>query len=151
MSDQSLEEFFSIITDYPASHFVVYKTFAKILSAEPKSTFTFITGGSGEECEKGRVFLADASLIPVASSSVYGLYDGAFSEFNNHPNLKISQLRIFLWVRPKSDSNFDASVSQSEAGNDFVGRFIPRIIEKHRNGIFRVKTRSEANLEFDKI
>ncbi len=64
LSEQPLSEFFSVLTDFAASHFVVYKTFAKVLASEPNSTFTFISGGSGEECEHGRIFLADASLIP---------------------------------------------------------------------------------------
>jgi len=45
LSEQPLSEFFSVLTDFAASHFVVYKTFAKILASEPKSTFTFISGG----------------------------------------------------------------------------------------------------------
>ncbi len=77
--------------------------------------------------------------------------DAANAEFENHPNLSISQLRIFLWVRPKTDSNFDCKSSQNEVGHDFVGRFVPRIIEKHRKGIIRVKTRDQANKEYEQI
>ena len=151
LSEQSVEEFNALISNAVISHFVVYKTFAKILASNPGSTYTFITGGSGESCEKGEIFFADASLIPVMSNAVYGLYDSAYSEFHNHPNLKVSQLRIFIWVRPKSDSNFDANTSQFEVGNDFIGRFIPKIIKKHRDGIFRAKSRQEANAEFENI
>lgn len=151
LSDQSLEEFNDVITNAISSHFVVYKTFAKILAANPGSTYTFITGGSGEMGENGHVFLKDASLIPLISHGVYGLYEAAYAEFEGHENLKISQLRIFIWVRPKADSNFDANTSQMEVGNDFIGRFMPKIIAKHKSGMFKVKSRQQADAEFENI
>lgn len=43
LSDQSLEEFISKGNDYLTSHFLVYKTFAKVLAQQPGSTYTFIT------------------------------------------------------------------------------------------------------------
>lgn len=60
-------------------------------------------------------------------------------------------MRIFLWVRPKPDSNFDQTASQKEVGTDFVGRFISKIVKKHKSGIVRVKTRDEANKEYENI
>lgn len=57
-------------------------------------------------------------------------------------------MRIFIWVRPKDDSNFDPEAATHEVGNDFVGRFAVKIAENHRGGIVRIKSRSEGDDEY---
>ncbi len=89
-----------------------------------------------------------ASLIPVGSGAGYGLYGSAASEFENHPNLKINQLRISLWVKDKPDSSYDPKTSETEVGNDFIGNIALKLIQKHKSGVFKIKTRTQANQEF---
>lgn len=152
LSDQSIEEYNSVIADMVTSHFFVYKTFAKELAKQPGSTYTFISGGSGEMCEQDDfTFYPDASLIPLGSAGVYGLYNGAKSEFKDHANLRISQLRISVWVRRQADSSFDPTKASHEVGTDFIGRFIVKIAENHRGGLLRVKSRGEGEIEYKKI
>lgn len=70
LSDQSLAEYNSVMNDMVTSHFLVYKAFAKELAKQSDSTYTFISGGSGEECERDDfTFQPDASLVTVGSSS----------------------------------------------------------------------------------
>jgi hypothetical protein len=133
------------------SHFIVYKTFAKSLAEQPGSTYTFISGGSGEECEKGKLWLADASLINPSSSADYGLYHSAFAEFYEHKKLKINQLRIFCWIRPVPDSTFDSSKPSLELGNDVPGGMVVKMAEKHRSGIYKVLNREESEKETIRI
>ena len=139
------------MNDLVTSHFIVYKTFAKSLAQQPGSTYTFISGGSGEESEKGKLWLADASLVNPSSSAVYGLYHSAFAEFYEHPNLKINQLRIFCWIRPVPDSTFDSSKPNIELGNDFPGGMVVKMAEKHRSGIYKVVNREESVKEIARI
>lgn len=112
----------------------------------------FVSGGSGEDSERDDyAFVPDASLINVGSATVYGLYNAAKSEFFKHPNLKISQLRIFIWVRKQADSTFEPDKATHEVGNDFVGRFAVKIAENHRGGLIRLRTRAEAEEELQNI
>ena len=97
------------------------------------------------------VFFTDSSLVIVGGTGVYGLYNAAKAEFHKHPNLKISQLRVFIWVRPKDDSNYDPETATHEVGNDFVGRFAVKIAEKHRGGILRLKSRKEGDEEYKNL
>lgn len=52
------------------------------------------------------------------------------------------ELRLFFWIRKKLDSNFDPRKSQLEVGHDFVGRFVPKIILKHKSEVYKIQTRS---------
>lgn len=54
LSDQSLDEFNTVMKSAVSSHFIVYKTFAKLLAQNPNSTYTFINGGSAELMYKNK-------------------------------------------------------------------------------------------------
>ena len=97
------------------------------------------------------VMFTDSSLKFVGSAGVYGLYNATKGEFHQHPNLKISQLRVFIWVTPEDDSKYDPATSNQKVGNDFVGRFAVKIAEKHRGGIVRVKSRIEGDEEYKNL
>ena len=141
LTETSLAEYKKIIDDATLSHFVVFKTFGKILSETPNSTYTFISGGSGEATH----FLPKASLVPIMSSTVYGIYTAASSEFKDNPNLAVMQFRLFLWIRAKEDSNFDAKTSDFEVGHDYIGKFMPKMIAKHKSEIYRVRNRTQGD------
>jgi NAD(P)-dependent dehydrogenase (short-subunit alcohol dehydrogenase family) len=144
LSDQSVDEYMTVHRDMVLGHFIVYKTFAKVLAEQPGSTYTFITGGSGELNENGEIFEPKASLISCVSPGVYGLFYAANAEFDKNPNLRISELRIFIWVKPVKDADLE-NKTDTLVGNDFIGKFAVKITAGHKRGTIRVKTRFLAD------
>lgn len=130
------------------SHFLVYKTFASHLSNEEGSTYTFITGGSGESNEAGEPFEPKASLISASSPAVYGLVYAARNEFRAKKNLHICELRISIWVKKLDDETLDQS-NEHLVGNNYIGKFATKICQKHGNGTYKIKTRSEGNKVYE--
>lgn len=128
-------------------HFLVYKTFAKYLSENPNSTYTFINGGSAEL----KVFDPKASMLPIGASAVHGMFTSACSEFRTNKNLCIMQLRLFMWIRKEADAKFLAKKSELEVGHDYAGKFVPYMIVKRKSDIYRVQTRSLGNQLYDQI
>jgi hypothetical protein len=52
------------------------------------------------------------------------------------------ELRIFTWVRREPDSKFEQNAI--ELGNDFVGKFVPKLILKNKSDIYKLPSRSIA-------
>ncbi len=113
------------------------------------STYTFISGGSGEECEQGKPMEPKISLLNVAGICVYGLYNAAFAEFRENKNLSINQLRIFCMCEPKPDSSLDQS--KDVLGSDLPAKMVVDMAEKHLRGLFRVESREKVAIEIAKI
>jgi len=141
LSNVSVETYQKAINDMTLPHLVCYKTFAKHLSEKPNSTYTFVTGGSADV----KMFDPKASMLPPSAGLMYGMYTSACSEYARNKNLKIMQLRVYFWVRPKLDSSFDPKKSQLEAGHDYVGKFVPKIILKNKSEIYKLPVRSVAD------
>lgn len=141
LSTVSVDTYQKALIDMTLPHFVCYKTFAKGLSETPNSTYTFVTGGSADV----KVFDPRASMLPPSAGLAYGMFTSACSEYRTSKNLKLMQLRVYFWVRPQMDSNFDPKKSQMEAGHDYVGKFVPKIILKNKSEIYKLPTRSIAD------
>jgi hypothetical protein len=119
-------------------HFVCYKTFSKLLSERPNSTYTFISGGSGDV----KFFDPNASILPPSKGLVYGLYISACSEYRNNKNLALIQFRIYTWIRKELDAKFLAKNAQFEVGHDYVGKFVPKLILKNKSDLYKITTRN---------
>jgi NAD(P)-dependent dehydrogenase (short-subunit alcohol dehydrogenase family) len=147
LSSVSSSDFVKILTENTLPHVNCYRTFSKVLSEQPKSTYTFISGGSGE----AKFFDPRASLLPPSAGAVYGLYTSAISEYKNHKNLALNELRLFFWIRRQMDSKFDPKKSQMEVGHDYVGKFIPKLILKHKSDVYKIQTRSIGDQLYEKL
>lgn len=141
LTDQSVEQYQNDLSDMTIAHFIVFKTFAKLLAQTPNSTYIFINGSS----MSSKYFIPDASLIPICSCTVHGIYIAACSEFKDNQNLAIAQFNLGVWIRKKADSNFDANTSQYEVGHDYIAKFIPKIILKHQTEVYKLTSRSEGD------
>ena len=87
-------------------YFAFFLRFAKVLAQQPTSTsYTFVTSGCGEECEKGITMFGKASIFNLCDTCIYGMYNAAYAEFENHKKLSLNQLRIFCKVKPVADLN----------------------------------------------
>lgn len=147
LSTVSVDNYETALRDMTLPHFVCYKTFTKLLSEQPKSSYVFITGGSGE----AKFFDPRASMLPVAASTVYGLYRSAFTEYKDNKNMSLIELRLFMWIRKALDSKFDQKKSQLEVGHDWVGRLVPKLILKGKSDVYKVTTRSVGDQLFNTI
>lgn len=147
LSTVSVDSYERALRELTLPHFVCYKTFSQYLSQTPKSTYTMITGGSGE----AKLFDPRASLLPVAASHVYGLYRSAFTELNNNKNLSLIELRLFMWIRRCMDAKFEPKKSQFEVGHDWAGRFVPKLIVKGKSDVYKVQTRSSGDQLFSSL
>jgi NAD(P)-dependent dehydrogenase (short-subunit alcohol dehydrogenase family) len=147
LSTLNLDQYKKAVDDMTVPHFNCYKAFVPHLSAQAKSTYTFITGGSGE----AKAFDPKASILPIAASHVYGMYTSAVSEHQRNKNLALIQLRLFFWIRKELDSKFDAKKSELEVGHDFVGKFVPKLIVKQKSEIYKIQTRSIGNALYEKL
>lgn len=147
LSDISVESFQKELNDNAIAHFVVYKTFVKELAQTPNSTFIFISGGSAE----AKYFEPTASTIPIGSSCVHGIYISASSEFKEHQNLALIEFRLFLWIRKQADINFDQSNSEYEVGHDYIGKFIPKLIIRHKSDLYRITCRSQGDQLYEEF
>lgn len=141
LSSVTVADYKQALEDMTLPHFVCYRTFARLLAEKPNSTYTFVTGGS---CD-AKMFDPRASILPPSAGLDYGLYTSAVSEYARNKNLKLMQLRVYFWVRPEMDSKFDPKKSQMEAGTDYVAKFVPKIILKNKNEIYKLPTRSVAD------
>jgi hypothetical protein len=129
------------------AHFLVYKTFAKYLSENPNSTYTFVNSGSAEL----KQFDPRASMIPIGASAVHGMFTSACSEFSRNKNLCLMQLRLFMWIRKEADAKFAAKKSELEVGHDYAGKFVPYMIVKRKSDIYRAQTRSLGNQLYEQL
>lgn len=109
--------------------------------------YTKQTGGSGE----ARAFDPKASMLPVGSGHVYGMYTSGVSEFRSNKNLALIELRLFFWIRRQLDSKFDPKTSQMEVGHDYVGKFLPKIILKNKTELYKIQTRAIGDKLFEKL
>jgi hypothetical protein len=148
LSDQSADELVKELYSRVVSHFTVYKTFAKTLALTPGSTYTFITGAVIDVFEAGKTIYKDSSLLLIGSYGTIGVYNAAFAEFYDHPNLRVSQLRIGLYVKNISDSQLDKT-NEHVVGSDFCSRFVVKIINKHMQGVVKMLSRSEAEKVYE--
>lgn len=139
LSHQSLDEYRKIIDDSATSHFIVYKTFSKILSETPNSTYTFITGTIGE---KG---LPDTSLITIGSSVVYGIYQAARGEHKKSPNLAVNEVRYGLLIKNIPDKDVDPAESAMTVGNEWAAKFVTKAISKHQHTYYRIVSRQQGD------
>lgn len=147
LSTLTVENYLNGMKELTLPHFVVYRTFSKLLSETPNSSYIFITGGSGE----AKFFDPKASLLPIKASAMYGMYVSACSEYKGNKNMALNELRLFFWIRRKPDSSFDPKKSQFEVGHDYVGKFIPKIILRHKSEVLKVQTRSVGDELFKKL
>lgn len=147
LSSLSTEKYLKGVTDLTLPHFVCYKTFAPLLAKQPKSTYTFITGGSGE----AKFFDPKASMLPVGAGALYGMFTSAVSEYKANKNVSFIELRLFFWIRRQLDSKFDPKKSQLEVGHDYVGKFVPKLILKGKSDIYKIQTRSIGDQLFQKL
>ena len=147
LSTVTVDQYVKGSHDMTVPHFVCYKTFAKLLSEKPNSTYTFIAGGSGDV----KYFDPRASLLPINKSAIYGMYISACSEFKGNNNLALIQLRLYFWIRRCADSKFDPKKSQFEVGHDYVGKFLPKLILKNKSEIYKVQTRSVGDQLFNTL
>jgi hypothetical protein len=150
LSDQSADELRKELNSRVVSHFIVYKTFAKTLAAYPGSTYTFITGGIVDAFEEGQPMFKDSSFLIIGATGATGVYNAAFAEFFNHANLRVSQLRIRANIQNKLDSELDKA-NDYQIGNDFVAKFIIKIIARHAQGIVKISSRTEGQKAFDRL
>lgn len=141
LSELSVDTYEKAIQDHTLPHFICYKTFSKLLSEKPKSTYTFVTGGSADM----KIFDPRASMLPPTAGLVYGLYTSACTENRTNKNLALIQLRVYYWVRRELDSKFDPKKAQLEAGHDYIGKFVPKIILKNKSEIYKLPTRSMSD------
>ena len=147
LSELSVKDYKAILDYLTIPHLLVYKTFARLLSETPKSTFTFIEGGSGES----DTFPAEAGMLPISNSLLYGMMIAAKSEFKENANVKFNQFRVFVWVRKEADAKFEATKEAFEVGHDYVGKFLPKMCLRHKNEIYRLKSREEGDALFKSL
>lgn len=147
LSTLSVDNYLNGMKELTLPHIVVYKTFSKLLSETPNSSYIFITGGSGE----AKFFDPKASLLPIKASAMYGMYVSACSEYKGNKNMALNELRLFFWIRRKSDSSFDPKKAQFEVGHDYVGKFIPKIILRHKSEVLKIQTRSVGDELYKKL
>ncbi len=136
LSDQSVDEFRKVMDDAVTSHFIVYKTFSKILSKQ-QSSYTFITGGLGEAC-----FLPDSCLVTVGASGLYGVYQAALAEHKNNKTFSVNEVRYYMWIRNKLDKEFKSNM---EVGNDWTAKFIPKVILKNKSSQYKILNRKKGD------
>ena len=146
MSTVKLKDFKEAMDYYVNPHFLMYTTFAKILSETPKSTFTSIQGG-GAEAEI--FFVPKASIFPIVGRALAGIMVSAKTEFKDNPNIRFIEYRISTWVRKEADEKF--KTEDFEVGHDYVAKFLPKMILKHETACYRLKTRREADKAFESL
>ena len=138
----SLDHFKNSMEEMGISHFIVYRTFARLLNQTPGSTYIFITGGSVDDSVLTMV-PACASMLPPSTSLVHGLHVSACSEFKDS-NLAPLQLRIYFMISRSPDSTHDPKTSRG-AGSDYIGKFIVKMIQNHRNNLlYKLESRAAA-------
>jgi hypothetical protein len=140
LSKQSVDEFKNVYGDTLLPHFLVYKTFANELEKQPKSSYTFITGGLGEAC-----VLPNSSLVTVYASGLYGLYQAAATEHKNKKNFKVSEIRFYQWIRNRPDKDFDPIKSQMEVGTDWTANIVTKILQEHKGGLHKLLNRKKGD------
>lgn len=85
-------------------------------------------------------------MLPPTTAAVYGLHAAAACEMKDNPNVAIIQIRIFFMISREKDSTYDQKTSQFQVGNDFVGKFFPKMMAKHEKGaLYKLKSRDGAN------
>lgn len=85
-------------------------------------------------------------MLPPTTAAVYGLHAAAVCEMKDNPNVAIIQIRIFFMISREKDSTYDQKTSQFQVGNDFVGKFFPKMMAKHEKGaLYKLKSRDGAN------
>ena len=141
LSEQSVDEFQKVFVDLVKLHFIVYKTFSKVLIKEPKSTYTFITGALGEGCET----MPDTSLLCTAASSIFGLYLAAYSEHLHNPNLKINEVRFGCMISDKSDKEINSDLNDYQVGKDWTAKYVTKVIIDHKSGSHRIYGRKQGD------
>lgn len=147
LSTLTVSEYKKAMEDMTLPHFVVYRTFADVLTQTPNSTYIFVTGGS---CDAPR-FDPKASMLPPSAGLGYGLYTAAISEHARSKNLKVIQLRPYFWVRRENDAVFEQKKAQMEVGTDYVAKFVPKIILRNKSEIYKLTNRSQADALFTSI
>ena len=148
LSTVKLKDFRTGIDYFVNPHFLMYTTFAKLLSETPKSTFTCIQGG-GAEAEI--FFVPEACIFPIIGRALAGMMVSAKTEFKDNPNIRFIEYRISTWVRKEADEKFKAENKSFEVGHDYVARFLPKMILKHETACYRLKTRQEADQLFQSL
>lgn len=147
LSTLTIDQYQKGLKEMTLPHMTCYRTFSKLLSETPNSTYTFVTGGSGD----AKFFDPRASMLPPSAGLVYGMYTSACSEYKGNKNLKLIQYRVYFWIRPDLDSKFDPKKSQMEAGHDYVGKFIPKLILKNKTETYKLPTRSVADQLYESL
>ncbi len=87
-------------------------------------------------------------MLPVTTGAQYGLFTSANSEYARHKNLAVIELRIFTWIRRDADAKFEAKKAELELGTDYVARFIPKLIAKHKSDVYKIQGRTSGNKLF---
>ena len=147
LSDLSVEQYTKVLTDYTLPHFICFKTFAKQLAQTPNSTYMFITGGS---CES-KVFDPKACMVPITTGTQYGLFTASNSEFARNKNLAIVELRLSFWIRKELDAKFEQKKAKFEVGHDYVGKFVPKLIVKHKSDVYKIQDRTVGDQLFNSL
>ncbi|KAL4432189.1 hypothetical protein ABPG77_005951 [Micractinium sp. CCAP 211/92] len=105
LTEQTYEEFSSVIANFAGSHFTFSKYVLPQMKQSPTSSFLYITGGVGQ-----RVLSADSGLATVGGAALYGIVRAAQAQYENAPP-RINELRIYALVTrhgetPRYDSHF---------------------------------------------
>ena len=146
LSTLSLKDYKAAVDYYTVPHFLMYKTFAKILSETPKSTFTSIQGGGAD---LDVFFSPTASILPIIGRTIVGQICSGRTEFQNNDNIHFIQYRIGVWVRREADEKFKAENKSMEVGNDYIAKFLPKMIQANKHETYRLNSREEGDKLFN--
>lgn len=120
MLEQSIHEFHRVLHDVCGTNFMVAKHFLPLIKDVENSTFTIITGISGEKPVQ-----PGTGLLTVGESALYGLFTCIKEEFKDK-KVRINEYRVGLQVRPleKLEPDNELMVSNLDLARDLITRVI---------------------------
>ncbi len=93
LSTVPLDEFNAQLANLITGHFLLYKHLIGLVTDEPSSSFTFITGAAGQYC-----FLPAASMVTVGAAGAFGVALAAMAE-QKSASRRVVEVRISALIR----------------------------------------------------
>lgn len=115
--DQSIDELHHVLDDIAGSNFLAAKHFLPLLKDVDGSTYTIVTGISGEQPVE-----PNTGLLTVAEAALYGLINTLKEEFKD-AKVRLNEYRVGVHVR-QPEKVEEGMVCNLDVGKDLLKRVI---------------------------
>lgn len=138
---QDLEEFHNVIHDNCCTNFLVAKHILPLVKDQEGSTYTIITGISGEHMVQ-----PNTGLLTIAQSALFGLIAALQEEFKD-AKVRLNEYRTGLYVRPPDqvEEGDPKMASNLDVAKDIINRILKDPSVKNT----RIESRTVKDLKLE--